>query len=244
MAEADSLIQKRKEVIAKLDELVQSVFIEMFGDPISNPKKWDIVKFGELLQNIDSGRSPICSNIPALNKEWGVLKLSSVTKGIYMSQENKKTLTGTASDSTIEVQSGDLLFTRKNTKELVGACAYVFDTPCHLMMPDTVFRFQFNQDASVNKLFIWGLFNNKMYKKTVIQKLAEGSAGSMPNISKTKLLEMEVLLPPIHIQQEYALFIKEAREQEAQMFLQLTKLEGNFQSLLHQAFTGRLQFCE
>ncbi|WP_138756406.1 restriction endonuclease subunit S [Paenibacillus sinopodophylli] len=241
LAEADALIQKRNEAIAKMDGLVESVFIEMFGDPISNPYGLDTFKFGEILKKIESGWSPTCDDKPAKEGEWGVLKLSSVTKGVYVPRENKKLLPGTESDSKIEVNEGDLLFTRKNTKDLVGACAYAYVTPRQLMMPDTIFRFQFMSNADVEKLFIWGLFNNKRYKKLVIQKLAEGSAGSMPNISKKKLENMQLILPPIELQQKFSQYLKDIQILKTNMKQQLVKLEENFQSLLHQAFTGRLQ---
>ena len=59
---SQDLIDKRKEQIELLDELVKSRFIEMFGDPVTNPKGWEVRKLNELCDNLDKMRVPITSN--------------------------------------------------------------------------------------------------------------------------------------------------------------------------------------
>ncbi len=76
---ADGLRAKRRAALAQLDALAQAIFIEMFGDPATNPKGWEVVPFCELLAKIDSGSSPNCLDRPAKGNEWGVLKLGAVT---------------------------------------------------------------------------------------------------------------------------------------------------------------------
>ncbi|MCB1168184.1 MAG: restriction endonuclease subunit S, partial [Leptospiraceae bacterium] len=56
---ADSIRRKRKQVLSKLDELLQSVFLDMFGDPVTNPKGWEVKKLGDVVVNLDSRRVPI-----------------------------------------------------------------------------------------------------------------------------------------------------------------------------------------
>ena len=76
---ADALRAKRREALAELDTLLQSTFLDMFGDPVTNPMGWEIDRFDNWLDNIDSGWSPKCLNRKALIGEWGVLKLGAVT---------------------------------------------------------------------------------------------------------------------------------------------------------------------
>ena len=61
---ASALIQKRKAQIDKLDFLVKSQFVEMFGDPIGNAKGWDFVLFGSCVSKIESGISYVCESYP------------------------------------------------------------------------------------------------------------------------------------------------------------------------------------
>lgn len=200
---ADTLRAKRREAIAKLAQLLQAVFLEMFGDPVSNSKNWPRVRLGDLLDSIDSGKSPVCLDRPAHDGEWAVLKLGAVTKCNFVSAENKALPPGIQPDKRWEVKSGDLLFSRKNTKELVAACVLVRGAPPRLLLPDLIFRLVMKPGAFVLPEYLQSLFVHDRKRKE-IQSLAGGAAGSMPNISKAKLLEVLVELPPIELQRKYA----------------------------------------
>ncbi|WP_051416774.1 restriction endonuclease subunit S [Paenibacillus sp. J14] len=237
---AQTLINKRKQAIAKLDELVQAVFLDMFGDPVSNDKSWEQHIFNKFIQDIESGWSPVCKTTQANSDEWGVLKLSAITSGLYNASENKVITESTIPKPSLEVRAGDLLFVRKNTLDLVGTCAYVFETPSKLMLPDTIFRFVLREDSKMNKLFLWQLFNYPKYKKQ-IQKLAGGTAGSMPNISKSKLLNFEVIFPDPELQNKFSAIVHKIELQKRKQFHSLQQLESNFQALLQKAFKGELK---
>lgn len=131
---------KRRQQLDKLDELVKSRFIEMFGDPITNEMGWKKVQLSTCIESIDNGKSLVC-DASARQGNWpAVLKLSAATYGFYRPEENKAMLDENQFAEDAAVRVGDLLFTRKNTPELVGMCAYVYDTPSRLMMPDLIFR--------------------------------------------------------------------------------------------------------
>lgn len=234
-----SLIKIRKKQIIELDQLAQSVFLEMFGDPVSNEKNWDVSSLGSFLERIDSGWSPKCKSFPAEEGRKGVLKLSAVTQGIYKPMENKELPDDLPFKEEIEVNSGDVLITRKNTRELVGACAYVFNTPPFLMIPDTVFRLVFKTDVNIDKIYLWRLLNNISFRNKVTA-LAEGSAGSMPNISKKKLLKFNIVVPPIELQNEFSDIIIKIEKQKNIFNNSLIQLENNYLSLLQYAFEGQL----
>ncbi|MGG3456658.1 restriction endonuclease subunit S [Paenibacillus rhizolycopersici] len=236
---AQSLIDKRKQALARFDELIQAVFLDMFGDPVSNNRSWEKVVLNQFIDNIESGWSPVCKTIQASEDEWGVLKLSAITSGSFKASENKAISESTTPKPSIEVRVNDLLFVRKNTLDLVGTCAYVFETPSKLMLPDTIFRFVLREDSNMNKLFLWQLFNYPKYKKQ-IQKLAGGTAGSMPNISKSKLLNFEVIYPDTELQSKFSEIVHKIELQKRKQFQSLQQLESNFQALLQKAFKGEL----
>jgi type I restriction enzyme, S subunit len=236
---AESLQGKRRAALSQLDALTQSFFIDLFGDPLKNPKGWRRVPFGELLTKIDSGWSPTCLDRPVIGDEWGVLKLGAVTSCEYDPSENKALPPNVAPIPEIEVQPGDLLFTRKNTYELVAACALVHQTPPRLLMSDLIFRFRLRRDAGVNTSFLQQLLIYPT-KRRDIQKLAGGSAGSMPNISKERLQTAMIEVPPISLQLEFARRVATVEKLKTAHRSSLTELDAFFATLRSHAFRGEL----
>jgi type I restriction enzyme, S subunit len=236
---AESLRAMRRQSIEQLNTLSQAIFLEMFGDPVTNPKGWKRLAFSELLANIDSGWSPVCLDRSVEGEEWGVLKLGAVTKCEYKPSENKALPPDVQPNLKIEVKQGDLLFTRKNTYELIAACALVKETPPRLLMSDLIFRFRLREDAPVNSSFLHQLLIYPT-KRQAIQKLAGGSSSSMPNISKTKLQATLVEAPPIALQQKFAQRVEAIEKLKATHQQSLTELDALFASLQHRAFRGEL----
>lgn len=227
------LISARTMQLQKLDELVKSRFIEMFGNPISNPMKWDIYQLEECLERIDNGKSFICSDKPRNGDNPAILKLSAATYGDYRPNENKALLDESLFVESSEVHAGDLLFTRKNTPELVGTAAYVQNTPPKLMMPDLIFRLVPNE--KVNAVFLWQLINCKEFRP-VIQAISGGSAKSMSNISKERLGKIKVICPPRELQDSLIPFVKRVDKSKLAIQQSLEKLETLKKALMQQYF--------
>ncbi len=237
--QADALRAKRRAALAQLDRLTQSIFLEMFGDPVANPKRWPRATLGELLTKIESGRSPRCLDRPVERGEWGVLKLGAVTWCDYDPGQNKALPLDVRPDPKLEVRPGDLLFARKNTYELVAACALVRATPPRLLMSDLIFRFRLRADASIDLPFLHQLLICPT-KRREIQKLAGGSAASMPNISKARLQTVRIEVPPLSLQREFAARVAAVGRLKAAQRASLTKLDELFASLQDRAFRGEL----
>ena len=198
------LITSSENQIKAYDTLIKSRFVEMFGDPISNPFSWSKMPLDECLESIENGKSFVCNSLPRAERNPAILKLSAVTYGIYKPEENKEIIDENDFVESAEVHEGDLLFTRKNTPELVGMAAYVASTSPKLMMPDLIFRL--NTKNNCNKIFLWKLINLDLFRKE-IQNIASGSAKSMSNISKERLGKLSIYLPPIELQNQFAAFV-------------------------------------
>lgn len=199
LIKVEQIIQLKKRELQKLDTLVKSRFVELFGDPIKNPKGWEVVKLSECLERIDNGKSFTCDSNAREGVFPAILKLSAATYGDYRPYENKALLDEKQFVESVEVHRGDLLFTRKNTPDLVGMAAYVFETPEKLMMPDLIFRLVTNE--RMTPTFLWQLINNREFRPA-IQGISGGSAKSMSNISKERLKNIEVICPPISEQKK------------------------------------------
>lgn len=237
LARAEGIVRLRREAQQKAAELIPAIFIDMFGDPATNPKGWPVAKLGELLSSIDSGHSPKCSDRHRRADEWGVLRLGAVSRCEYDENEHKTLPREIVPDSSIEVKSGDLLLSRKNTAELVGASAYVWTTGGRVLLPDLIFRLQLVESAPVNAIYLWRLLTTDA-KRSALTRLATGSAGSMPNISKERLRTLPVEVPTLELQLKFADRVKEVRSIRQQQQAAIEKAEAVFASLLADAFSG------
>ncbi|QQX81689.1 restriction endonuclease subunit S [Shewanella sp. KX20019] len=235
----ENIIAERIERKNQLDNLVNSVFFEMFGDPVHNEKLWNKLPLGDLLSQIDSGWSPKCESVSANDDQWGVLKLGAVTSGAFKQEENKAMLPNSEPKIQHEVKNGDLLFSRKNTYELVAATAFVHETRSKLLLPDLIFRLVIKDEGEIHPVYLWKLLSYPSQRKK-IQSLAAGAAGSMPNISKANLKTALLPVPSIELQLK---FVEISNKIEAIKNLfqnSLNDLELLYGSLSQKAFKGEL----
>lgn len=204
-----SVERLRARADAALSAFAPALFIKMFGDPVENPMGWEVRPLGDLLDGIAGGWSPKCGDGPLEADQWGVLKLSAVTGGYYNPDEVKVLRDDSEPRPEIEVRAGDILFSRKNTRALVGACAWVEGTPERRMFPDTVFRLDPLRNA-IAPGYLWSVLSLRQMRPS-IEALATGAAASMVNISKGRLRTLLVPVPPLPLQTRYAELVATAR---------------------------------
>ena len=227
------VIEKKEQELEQLETLVKSRFVELFGDPIKNPKGWEVVKLSECLERIDNGKSFTCDSNAREGVFPAILKLSAATYGDYRPYENKALLDEKQFVESVEVHRGDLLFTRKNTPDLVGMAAYVFETPEKLMMPDLIFRLVTNE--RMTPIFLWQLINNREFRPA-IQGISGGSAKSMSNISKERLKNIEVICPPISEQKKLEGVLEQVDKSKSKIQKSLEETQLLFDSLMQKYF--------
>ena len=227
------ILDDRKQELEQLDTLVKSRFVELFGDPIKNPKGWEVVKLSECLERIDNGKSFTCDSNAREGVFPAILKLSAATYGDYRPYENKALLDEKQFVESVQVHRGDLLFTRKNTPDLVGMAAYVFETPEKLMMPDLIFRLVTNE--RMTPTFLWQLINNREFRPA-IQGISGGSAKSMSNISKERLKNIEVICPPISEQKKLEGVLEQVDKSKSKIQKSLEETQLLFDSLMQKYF--------
>lgn len=228
-----NLIAMRNDELSALDDFIKARFVEMFGDPVSNTKGWKRVTIDECVDSIENGKSFVCDSMARIGEEPAILKLSAATYGVYKPEENKAIINESDFIEGAEVHSGDLLFTRKNTPELVGMAAYVFMTPKKLMMPDLIFRINTKQNC--RKIYLWKLINHELFRSQ-IQNLASGSAKSMSNISKERLGKLHIYLPPLDLQIEFEKFVIQINKSKVAVQKALDETQLLFDSLMQKYF--------
>jgi type I restriction enzyme S subunit len=230
---ADSIRAKHREVVDHLDALTQSIFHDMFGDPTKASHSVPLAQVADLV----GGRNLVADDQTAQSK-YRVLKISSVTRGVFDPLESKALPLDYNPPEKHFVQRGDLLMSRANTAELVGATALVDIDVHRLVLPDKIWRFEWH-DPESSPVFYQALLQTPEIR-SIISRLSSGTGGSMKNISKQKLARIE--LPDISIdkQHEFSESVSRVRETGRVMMESGDELNALFTSLQSRAFKGEL----
>lgn len=195
-----SQLAATQQMLDKLDQLVKSRFVEMFESD-----RFDACLMEDLLSNIVSGTNAGGNQRPLEEGEYAVLKISAVTKGVF-DPEEYKVVDDVSSIKMIHPRKGDLLFSRANTAEMVGATAIVDDDYERLFLPDKLWRVDPKPD--VDTVFLKALLSSQSLRSEM-SKVATGTSGSMKNISMAKFRKLPAFVPPIELQQEFADFVSQ-----------------------------------
>lgn len=235
---ADAIRRKRQQAIALTEELLKSAFLDMFGDPVTNPKGWEIMSMCQVIKTIEVGWSANNEERRCQGDEWGVLKVSAVSSGCFKPFEHKAVVEPEFKKSPIVPRQGDLLFTRANTRELVAATCLVEKDYQHLFLSDKIWRIIPNPDVA-NVEYLKVLLSDSKFRNLLAQK-ATGTSGSMLNVSQKKLLEMNAPIPSLAAQQKFAEILWKIFRLRNNYEQALLEKDNNFNSLLQRGFKGEL----
>ncbi len=235
---ADRLRRQRRFAQTLSDSFLQSVFIKMFGDPLSNRNGYDIFELGDFVESFQGGVN-FNSVSESISNEYRVLKISAVTWGEFNPKESKPISRSEEFNDTLIVKKGDLLISRANTTELVGAVCMVRENPSKVVLPDKLWRIKFIKNSSLLPDYTLHLLRQKHLRK-VMGDLASGSSGSMKNISKEKTATLPIMLPPLPLQEKFAEIVQKFERVRRQQREATRQAEHLFQTLLHRAFRGKL----
>ena len=156
---------------------------------------------GELLADIEAGKSFKCHGHPAPPDEWGVIKVSAMTWGQFDAAENKAVLSKDAIDPRWEIHPGDLLLSRANTTDYVGASVLVGNCRPRLLLSDKSMRLITKPD--VNKAWLQAVLSAPE-TRAQMSAVATGTSDSMRNISQEKVRRLRVRVPEPDVQQSLA----------------------------------------
>jgi type I restriction enzyme, S subunit len=235
---ADALRAKRHAALAELDTLSQSLFLDMFGDPASNTSGWDRISLIHACDSKDDikcgpfgtqlGRHEFRNDGVPL---WGIKHVNRFFKlptHEFLDQATADRL------SQYSIENGDIVMTRKGT---VGNCAVYPETLPKGIMHSDLLRIRVDQDRC-DPVF---LSHQLHHSRDVETQLALISGGAiMAGVNVTKLKELEVLLPPVPLQREFAQRITAAEELKTAHRNSLAELDSLFASLQHRVFLGEL----
>jgi type I restriction enzyme S subunit len=169
---------------------------ELVGDV---PSGWRIVTLHLLIERIDAGKSFAAEPRPATEQEWGVIKVSAMSWGRFLEAENKAVLDKKRINPTYEICPGDLLISRANTADLVGATVLVGDIRHRLLLSDKSLRLI--PRTGIDKAWLNYSLRSPLVRRQFSER-ATGTSDSMRNLSQVKILSTTLPLPPPDEQRE------------------------------------------
>lgn len=218
----------------RLDALERSALETLFSTAVG------AVPLGKLVGGISAGKSFGSSNAPASFDEWGIIKVSAMTWGRFRAEENKAVPSDRV-DPRFEIKQGDLLVSRANTAEYVGASVLVDEVRPRLLLSDKSLRL--TPKSYVDSAWLWRALQAPSARKQMTE-LATGTKDSMRNISQDALrkvqlpkLNREAQEQAVEAFSEVSSYIDSARLSIAAQQRRSTALR---RSLLGAAFSGRL----
>ena len=236
---ADALRQKRKQAIDLLDDYLKSVFLEMFGDPQINPKRFPLVELREFY--IDPKNGTKCGPFgSALKKEefvdygvpvWNMDNISVSGQMVmpfrmWITPEKYRSL------EAYSVINGDVIISRAGT---VGKMCVARIPDDKSIISTNLIRVRFG-----NKLLPLYFVSLMTYCKGRAGRLKTGSDGAFTHMNTGVLDTLTFPYPPLHIQNNFATIVQKTESLKEKMLVQSEELETQFQSLMQKAFKGEL----
>jgi type I restriction enzyme S subunit len=231
LSRAEGIVRLRREAENKAAELMPALFLDIFGDPATNPKGLALRKVSEFVCKFEGGK-----NIQAGSENgspYRILKVSAVTSGVYRELESKPSPDGYTPPVSHLVRECDMLFSRANTEELVGATALVGKTNGKTLLPDKLWRFVWSEP--VESTYMHALFQSNHVRKG-LGKLSSGTSASMRNISQGKLFDFTLPVAPYAEQIKFAEKAAMICSIQSQQSDATAKAQAAFDALLAQVF--------
>ena len=221
------LISLRKQQLAKLDEMVKSRFVEMFGDPVSNPHRYPKVPLSELAEikigpfgSLLHKEDYIANGHALINPAHIVDGKTSINTNLSVSDEKFSEL------SAYHLQIGDVVMGRRGE---MGRCAVVHTDGLLCGTGSLLIRTK----GDVTADYLQKIISFPSFKKT-IEDMAVGQ--TMPNLNVPIVSRFQIIKPPIEVQEAYYTFVKQTDKTKQTIQQSLDKLETLKKALMQKYF--------
>lgn len=232
---AQTLQAKRRASLDQLDTLTQAIFLDLFGDPTTNPKGWPLVCLGDHTLKIGSGSTPTggeaaykvtgISLIRSLNVRDGKFTYKDLA---FIDELQAAKLAG------VVVEADDVLLNITGASVARVCRAPMAVLPARVNQHVSIIR----PKPSVNAVFL-ELLLLSLPMKTKLLKIG-GAGATREAITKAQIEELRIICPPIQQQNEFARRVTAIEKLKTAHRASLAKLDALFDSLQHRAFQGEL----
>ena len=236
---ADALRAKRREAIAQLDTLIQSTFLDMFGDPVTNPMGWEERHLPDLV----SKRKHALKRGPF----GGALKKEIFVPEGFKVYEQKNVIYDDFDIGSYFIKKSDyerlVPFTVSSNNLLIscsGTIGRIAAVPLHAapgVMNQALLKIDLDESIILNSFFL-GLWRSQSFEQQVLGMTHGTGMKNMKSMNELKGINF--LVPPLDLQHRYAAIVESIEQQKATQRAHLAELDTLFASLQSRAFRGDL----
>ena len=220
----DATKKSYQKLIAATDELVKSQFIERFGLPDNNVKRYRLGIIGDVISDVHYGTSAKASG----DGKYIYIRMNNITYEGTLDLADVKRID--VADSELEnyvVRYGDVLFNRTNSRDLVGKTC-VFDRKEPMIIAGYIIRLRMNGQVLPEYL---SLFMNTRYAKKLLIGMAKGAVGQA-NINAKELQEIQIIIPPIDEQVQFLAFVRQSDKSKFELEQALSELTATYKRII------------
>ena len=223
-----NILENYSKKLCQLDVLIKARFVELFGDPIKNPKGWEIVTIGDVVTEVRYGTSK-----PAVEGgKYPYLRMNNLTADGHLDLNDLKYID--IPDDEIEkcvVRKGDILFNRTNSIELVGKTA-VFDLPEDMVIAGYIIRVRLNERILPE---VFSQYMNLEALKDILRSMAKGAV-NQANINAQELQSIKVYIPDMGLQKQFIEMKEQVDKSKVAVQKALDEAQLLFDSLMQEYF--------
>ena len=227
---ADILRAKRRDSLAQLDILFQSTFLNMFGDPVTNPMGWDLAKIGNC-GKVVTGNTPSRKRPEYYGEHIEWIKSDNINHPSFFLTTATESLSAEGKRVARIAPEGSILVTCiAGSPSCIGNVA--------IANREVTFNQQINAfipSEKLHMLYVFGLF---WVGKKLIQSASTNSMKGM--VSKSAFSDLSIPIPPFDLQRRFAAIVESIEQQKASQSAHLAELDTLFASLQQRAFNGEL----
>lgn len=231
---ADAIRRKRQQAIDLADDFLRSVFLDMFGDPLVNSKKWQVQNLGELTTKITDGKHGDCED--EIGSGYYFISAKDVNHG-RINYENTRQINKKEFDEVhrrTDLQAGDLVMV--NTGATIGRVAIV-------MNDEKTSKTTFQKSVAIIKPK-GDLLNSNFLKYIFLLRVKDfasvGSGSAIKNLLLSKMREFPIIVPPMELQCKFDRIVSHIESSSIRDAADSELNDELFNSLSQKAFAGEL----
>lgn len=233
---ADGVRRKREQSLRMTNQLLQSTFMEMFGDPVTNPKNWPVVELGDCSEEIRYGTSVKCNDDSAAGLP--VLRIPNVVGGEVNWDNLKFAILPKKETEKLRMRSGDIIFVRTNgNPDYIARCA-IYNSERDALFASYLIRARLGENSRLIPRYVWMALSMPSYRRVLLRE-TKTTAGNH-NISGSGLKSLKLPAPPLSEQYEFEECHRRLSSGTSNMVKSLTNAEKLFGALSQRAFHGEL----
>lgn len=236
LGKAEMLVKSSLQMESELNALSQAVFLEMFGDPFSNPLAWPKVTLGDIGEV--QGGLQVTGKRSTLPLEVDYLRVANVYKNKLKLDEIKTIRVTQAELDRTSLKIGDMLVVEGHgNKNEIGRTAVWDGSIENCTHQNHLIRVRFDESVAVPEFV--SRFLNSDGGRYQINKICNTTSG-LNTISANSVRSLEVPLPPIHLQRKFILFFNDLSLQASKNLEIQEYIKNVFEALMQRSFSGKL----